>query len=114
MQRIRRDSHHQYNATHHDQHQTHPCAGLVTHNRRERPTGFGGAPDGAAQTVKIGAQNWTQMKCVDAKNDKTAVVASILYNKQFYYMAYGSPTIGFPTNTSQYFTTMQQSFSFAA
>lgn len=78
------------------------------------PTGFGGAPSGAAKTVKIGGEAWVQQECVDNYNDKTAMVAAIVHNKQFYYMVYGSPSIGFETNQSQYFNTMQQSFSFAA
>ncbi len=76
------------------------------------PTGFGGAPEGETATVKIGGANWVQQECVDNKHDKTATVAATVHNKQFYYMVYGSPSIGYKNNVAQYFHTMEQSFSF--
>jgi hypothetical protein len=78
------------------------------------PTGFGGAPEGAATTVKIGGENWVQQECVDNKTDKTATVAATVHNKEFYYMVYGSPSADYKNNASQYFHTMEQSFSFAS
>ena len=42
------------------------------------------------------------------------MVESTVHNKNLYYMVYGSSSPSFATNKSQYFNTMEQSFTFAA
>jgi hypothetical protein len=76
------------------------------------PTGFGGTASGAPKTVTINGVHWVQLLCTDAKTDKTAMVEAVVHNNQFYYMVYTSPTASFQTNRSQYFTPMEQSFTF--
>ena len=76
------------------------------------PKGFNGTPAGAAKMVKIGGESWMQQQCNDVKDGKTAVVESTVYNKALYYMVYESPDLSFKTNQSQYFNTMEQSFTF--
>ncbi len=76
------------------------------------PSGFGGKPDGAPKTVKINGQNWVRQQCVDDKCGKSAVVEATIYDKNFYYMVYASPTASFQANKTQYFNTMEQSFTF--
>jgi hypothetical protein len=76
--------------------------------------GFGGTPTGAMKLVKISGASWMQQECTDAKGGKTAVVESTVYNKNFYYIAYGSQTASFQANRTHYFSTMEQSFTFTA
>ncbi|HEY7350546.1 MAG TPA: hypothetical protein VH599_19715 [Ktedonobacterales bacterium] len=76
--------------------------------------GFGGTSAGAPKKVTINGETWTQQQCSDPKGSKSAVVESTVYDTQFYYMAYGSPSASFQTNRSQYFNTMEQSFTFLA
>ncbi|HEU5369707.1 MAG TPA: hypothetical protein VFU69_14640 [Ktedonobacterales bacterium] len=74
--------------------------------------GFGGTPSGAARNVKISGVNWVREQCGDARGSKSAIVESTVYNKQIYYMVYGSPLATFQANQTQYFNTMEQSFTF--
>ena len=76
------------------------------------PTGEGGTPEGAAKVVNFGGESWRQQECVDAKTGKTAVIESTVHNQDFYYLVYGSPAASFQTNRTQYFTPMEQSFTF--
>jgi hypothetical protein len=78
------------------------------------PNGFGGAPEGAPKTVTINGQKWVQLQCNDAKGGKSATVEATKYNNQLYYMVYASPIASFQNNVAHYFTTMEQSFTFAA
>lgn len=74
--------------------------------------GFGGKPDGAARTVKISGASWVQEQCSDTKGEKSAIAEATTHNNQLYYMVYTSPTASFQANKTQYFNTMEQSFTF--
>jgi hypothetical protein len=76
-------------------------------------SGFGGTPSSASSNVKISGETWVQEQCGDSKGSKSAIVESTVHNKQVYYIVYGSPTASFQANKTHYFTTMEQSFTFA-
>lgn len=78
------------------------------------PTAFGGALNGPAKDVKISGVTWVQAQCTDQKGGKSAVVESTVHNKELYYIVYGSPLANFPTNKTNYFATMEKSFTFTA
>lgn len=76
--------------------------------------GFGGAPSGASNNVKIDGATWVREECGDARGSKAAIVESTVHNKQVYYIVYGSQLASLESNRTHYFNTMEQSFTFAA
>jgi hypothetical protein len=77
------------------------------------PTAFGGTAS-APKNVQISGETWMQTQCTDQKGGKTAIVESTVHNKDLYYIVYGSPLANFNADKTQYFTTMEKSFTFTA
>ncbi|HLW00034.1 MAG TPA: hypothetical protein VKT82_15300 [Ktedonobacterales bacterium] len=77
------------------------------------PTAFGGTAS-APKDVKISGVTWVQTQCTDQKGGKSAVVDSTVHNKNLYYIVYGAPLADFQADKTQYFTTMEKSFTFTA
>jgi hypothetical protein len=77
------------------------------------PTAFGGTAS-AAKEVKISGVTWVQTQCTNEKGDKSAVVNSTVHNNELYYIVYGSPTETFQADKTQYYNTMEKSFTFTA
>lgn len=63
-------------------------------------------------TLTLAGQTWTQRLCfLDADHYRTIIESSV-YQGKLYHMDYGSATLTFLSNRSQFFTPMEQSFRF--
>ncbi len=74
-------------------------------------SGMGGAP-GAAKTVSVGGQNWTQEECNNSDKSAHAAVETVTYQGGSYLLTYASPSSAFASNRSTFFSPMEGSFQF--
>jgi serine/threonine protein kinase len=63
-------------------------------------------------TATIAGQQWTREECDNPALGLHAIVEAVVYKGSLYLFSYASPTGAFSSNRSQYFTPMEQSFTF--
>ncbi len=63
-------------------------------------------------TATVAGKQWTREECDNPVLSIHAIVEAIAYRGQLYMLSYASPTSSFSSNRSQYFTPMEQSFTF--
>ncbi len=71
-----------------------------------------GSTTAGPTTVTIGGQQWTREECANSDGTVKAVAEAIIHNGQGYLIGYASPTATFDSDQTQYFTPMEQSFTF--
>jgi hypothetical protein len=62
--------------------------------------------------VTINGQQWTREECQDTGGELQAVVESVKHNGKIYLITYLSTAAEFSANQSQFFTPMEQTFTF--
>ncbi len=63
-------------------------------------------------TLTLSGQTWTQARCAINGGTGRGIVEATIYKGSLYHMDYGSPVGAFPSNRSQFFTPIEQSFRF--
>ncbi|HEY7350107.1 MAG TPA: serine/threonine-protein kinase [Ktedonobacterales bacterium] len=71
-----------------------------------------GATTNGHTTVTLAGQQWTREECDSFGGIAHAIVETIVYKGQLYLLSYASTTGSFDSNRRQYFTQMEQSFTF--
>ena len=71
----------------------------------------GGASTGPTQTT-IAGQSWTKMECESADGTTQTLVEAVSYQGKIYDLLFSSDQASFAQNQTQYFSVMEQSFTF--
>ena len=71
----------------------------------------GGASSGPTQ-VTIGGQSWTKMECESADGTTQTLVEAVSYQGKLYDLLFSSDQASFALNQAQFFSGIEQSFTF--
>jgi serine/threonine protein kinase len=74
--------------------------------------GFGAFAGGTHSTVTINGHRWSREQCASVVKPLTSIVEAIVYKENIYFIAYTSDNATFDTDRKQFFTAMEQSFTF--